>query len=257
VRFQKLAQVELGRLQDLGFSDVDVLQGEDTLIENTDKPPSAGRLPCDAYLGGLLNLSANALGHELLDQILQFTLALPLHDLHHLGSDLSDLSRLGVGSLLDLLTVLSGEGDGEQSDEVAVGSSNIQVGLDQRLPLSDQGSELVGSQRHAVERGQAVLALDVLDPQLDLSEALVLILVQVAQRKLDDSALEGVVGVLETLRSVDQGLTDGLDLEDGRGLDVVPVCAREKPRALVPLSYPRIYPASTYPFARKGRPPSS
>ena len=186
------------------------------------------------HLGSLLNLSTNALRHELLDQILQFTLALPLHDLHHLGSDLSDLSRLGVGSLLDLLTVLSGEGDGEQSDEVSVGGSDVQVGLDQGLPLSDQGSELVRGQGHAVERGKAVLALDVLDPQLDLSEALVLILVQVAQRELDDSALERVVGVLETLGSVDQGLTDGLDLEDGRGLDVVPVCGKKHPRGLVP-----------------------
>lgn len=98
------------------------------------------------------------------------------------------------------------------------------------MPLSDQGSELVGSQGHAVERGQAVLALDVFDPQLDLSEALVFILVQVTQRKLDDSALQGVVGVLQTLRSVGKGLADGLDLEDGRGLDVVPVC-RSNPNA--------------------------
>lgn len=31
VRFKELAKIELGSLQDLGFSDVDVLKREDTL----------------------------------------------------------------------------------------------------------------------------------------------------------------------------------------------------------------------------------
>lgn len=129
--FQKLAQIELGGLQDLGFSDVDVLQGEDTLRRNEMSLDTRKLSSQDTHLGGLLDLSANALGHKLLDQILQFTLAFPLHDFHHLGSDLSDLSRLSVRSLLDLLTVLSGESDGEQSDEVTVGGSDVDVGLDQ------------------------------------------------------------------------------------------------------------------------------
>jgi hypothetical protein len=206
------------------------------------------------HLGSLLNLSTDAFGNELLDQFLQFTLAFPLHDFHHLGSDLSDLSRLGVRSLLDLLTVLSGEGDGEQSDEVTVAGSDIQVGLDQGLPLSDQRSELVGGQGHAVERGQAVLALDVFDSQLDLSEALVFVLVQVSQGHLNDSALQGVVGILETLRSVDQGLTDGLDLEDGRGLDVVPVYREQRKRSTAQPIIPPfpIVLLNNVPFLEKG-----
>lgn len=97
VRFKELGNIELGCLEDLGLSHVDVLQREDTL-------------------GSLLNLSTDRLGDELLNQLLQLALRLSLHDLSHLLSDLSDLGRLGVSSLLDLLSVLSGESDSEKSD---------------------------------------------------------------------------------------------------------------------------------------------
>lgn len=140
VRLEELAQVNLGGLEELGLSDIDVLEGEDSL-------------------GGLLDLSSDRLGDELLDQLLQLALALPLHDLVHLGPDLPDLGRLSVRGLLDLLPVLSGESDGEKSDEVSIGGSDIDVGLDQRLPLSDQRSDLVGGEVHAVERSQTVLVL--------------------------------------------------------------------------------------------------
>lgn len=49
---------------------------------------------------------------------------------------------------------------------------------------------------HAVEVGEAVLALDLVDSELDVSERLLLVLVQVGERELEDSTLEGVVGVL-------------------------------------------------------------
>lgn len=140
VRLKELAQVDLGGLEELGLSDVDVLEGEDSL-------------------GGLLDLSSDRLGDELLDQLLQLALALPLHDLVHLGPDLPDLGGLSVRGLLDLLPVLSGESDGEKSDEVSIGGSDIDVGLDQGLPLSDQRSDLVGGEVHAVERSQTVLVL--------------------------------------------------------------------------------------------------
>lgn len=46
-----------------------------------------------------------------------------------------------------------------------------------------------------MEVGQAVLALDLVNPQLDLAEGLLLILVEVGERNLNDAALEGVVRV--------------------------------------------------------------
>jgi len=59
-----------------------------------------------------------------------------------------------------------------------------------------------------VEVGQAVLSLDLVDPELDLSECVVLILLQIRQRNLEDSALQCVVCVLETGGSVYQSLAD-------------------------------------------------
>ena len=140
VRLEELAQVDLGGLEELGLSDVDVLEGEDSL-------------------GGLLDLTSDRLRDELLDQLLQLALGLPLHDLVHLGPDLPDLGGLSVRGLLDLLPVLAGKGDGEEPDEVSIGGSDIDVGLDQGLPLSDQRSDLVGGEVHAVERSQTVLVL--------------------------------------------------------------------------------------------------
>lgn len=59
-----------------------------------------------------------------------------------------------------------------------------------------------------VEVGQAVLALDLVDAQLDLAEAVVLILLEVGEGSLEDTALERVVGVLQTGGAVDEGLAD-------------------------------------------------
>ena len=59
-----------------------------------------------------------------------------------------------------------------------------------------------------VEVGQAVLALDLIDAELDLAEAVVLILLEIGEGSLEDTALEGVVGVLQTGGAVDEGLAD-------------------------------------------------
>ncbi len=59
-----------------------------------------------------------------------------------------------------------------------------------------------------MEVGQAVLALNLVDPELDLAESVVLILLEIGQGDLEDSSLQSVVGVLETGGSVDEGLAD-------------------------------------------------
>lgn len=111
-----------------------------------------------------------------------------------------------------------------------------------------------------MEVGEAVLALNLVDSELDVSERLLLVLVQVGERKLEDSTLEGVVGVLcrfegkagvssnparpkglkegrtKTLGSVDKGLANVSDLKHGGGLDVVPFCARAEGRKVRRLS---------------------
>ena len=160
-------------------------------------------------LGGLLNLATNDLGNQLLGELSQSAGAgLPLHDLNHLLADLADLRGLGVGGLLHLVGALLGESNGEEADEVAVGGLDVDVGLDERLPLADERAELVGGEVEAVEVGQAVLALDLVDAELDLAEGVVLILLEIGEGSLEDTALEGVVGVLQTGGAVDEGLAD-------------------------------------------------
>ena len=163
-------------------------------------------------LGGLLDLAADDLGDQLLGELGEGAGAgLTLHDLGHLLADGADLRRGGVGGLLDLVGPALGETDGEEAEEVVVGGLDNDVGLDEGLPLADEGAELVGGEVETVEVGQAVLALDLVDAELDLAERVVLILLEIGERDLEYPSLEGVVGVLQTGGAVDEGLADTAD----------------------------------------------
>jgi hypothetical protein len=76
------------------------------------------------------------------------------------------------------------------------------------LPLADERSQLVRSEVQTVEVGQTVLALDLVDAELDLAEGVVLVLLQIRERNLEYPALQSIVGVLETGGTVDEGLAD-------------------------------------------------
>ena len=131
-----------------------------------------------------------------------------MNDLSHLLSDSPDLRRGSIGGLLDLVRPALGEGDGEEAEEVVVSGLDSDVGLDQGLPLSDEGSELVRSKIKTVEVSQTVLSLDLIDTELDLSECVVFILLQVRQRNLENSTLQCIICVLKTGGSVDKSLPD-------------------------------------------------
>jgi len=160
-------------------------------------------------LGSLLNLAANNLWDELGGELGKGAGGgLALDDLGHLLADGADLGRSSVGGLLDLVWAALGESNGEEAEEVVIGGLDGDVGLDQGLPLANKGSELVGGKVETVEVGQAVLALDLVDTELNLAESVVLILLEIGERDLDDAALQGVVGVLETSGPVDKSLAD-------------------------------------------------
>jgi hypothetical protein len=124
-----------------------------------------------------------------------------------------------IGGLLDLVGPPLGESDGEEAEEVVIGGLDDNVGLNEGLPLADERAELVGGEVEAVEVGQAVLALDLVDPELDLAERVVLILLEIGERDLEYPALEGVVCVLETGGAVDEGLADAAEK---RPLEYIP-----------------------------------
>lgn len=77
---------------------------------------------------------------QFLDKLLQVALAsLLVNDLEHLLADVSDLASLSVaGGLNSLVGLLLGEGNGEDSQVVAISGSHISVSLNHGLPLADQ-----------------------------------------------------------------------------------------------------------------------
>jgi len=175
VELKKLINIKLGRLDDLRLADVHVLQRVNAS-------------------GGLFDLTANRFWHKLLYEFLQVARrGLAVHDLEHLLSDLPNLRCLCVCRLPDLVRATLGERDGKESDKVAIGRLDVNVGLDQGLPLADERAELVRGEVHAVEVCQAVLPLHLIDAQLDLAEAMVLVFSEVGERDFDDPTLERVV----------------------------------------------------------------
>jgi hypothetical protein len=79
------------------------------------------------------------------------------------------VGSLGVAGSLDLVLVASGEGNCEDSNEVAVESLGLHEGLDQRVPFLDKRAELVASDVQSVEVSVAVETFDFFDLDLDLS----------------------------------------------------------------------------------------
>jgi hypothetical protein len=59
-----------------------------------------------------------------------------------------------------------------------------------------------------VEVGEAVLALDFVDAELDFAEGMVFVLLEVGEGDFENAAFQGVVGVLETGCAVDEGFAD-------------------------------------------------
>ena len=127
-------------------------------------------------LGGLLDLPADDLGDELGGEAGQgHAGAFALDDLDHFPADGADLGGAGVGCFLDLVGAALGEGDGEQAQQVVIRRLHGHVGLDQRLPLAHQRPQLVRREVQPVEVRQAVLALHLVHPQLDLAERVVFV----------------------------------------------------------------------------------
>jgi hypothetical protein len=160
-------------------------------------------------LGSLLNLTTDNFGDELGCELCEGAAgSFALNDLGHLLSDSPNLRGGGIRGLLDLVGSALGECNSEQAEEVVICGLDCDIGLNQGLPLSDERSEFVGCEVKTVEVGQAVLSLNLIDSEFDLSERVVLILLEIRQRNLEDSALQCIICVLETSGSVDESLAN-------------------------------------------------
>jgi hypothetical protein len=65
-----------------------------------------------------------------------------------------------------------------------------------------------------MEIGQAVLSLNFVNLETDLSERIFLVLVQISQRHLENAVLQVIIGILQTLGSVDKSLADVANLKE-------------------------------------------
>ena len=101
------------------------------------------------------------------------------------------------------------------------------MGFNKRLPLLDHGSQFVRSHVQTVEVGKTVLAGNFLNLKTNLSETIFLVIVQISKVHIDNTVLKVILGILQTLSTVNQGLSDIANFEKGGSLDVIPVLARE------------------------------
>lgn len=163
-------------------------------------------------------------GIQLLDELVVINLSgLTSDNLGHLGTESVNLGGLGVAGLGDLVLLLSGEGNCENSEFVTISGGDINGGLDEGLPLLDEGAELIAGEVHAVEEGEAVGALDILNAELDVAVALGVVVHEIAEVVLDNASLELLRSNLKTSSTGDESLAEAAVLELRRGLEIVPL----------------------------------
>mmetsp|Transcript_39065 Transcript_39065/g.54280 ORF Transcript_39065/g.54280 Transcript_39065/m.54280 type:complete len:233 (-) Transcript_39065:56-754(-) len=205
MNLHEFGNVKLGCLQNLDFAHKNIGQRVDSSA-------------------GLLNLLSDGLGDELEDQLLHVAGGGLLgHDLRHLLADGADLGGLGVARPLEGVLTLFGESNAEQTHAVSVSGDDVGVRLNEGLPLADKGPELVSGKVHAPEVAQDVASLHVFSTELHLAEGLVLILVEVCKRALENTSLQSIRSNLCSLCTGDKGLADASLREERGGLDVVPI----------------------------------
>lgn len=150
-------------------------------------------------------------------------LSLADHNLHHLLADELALRTLSVACGANLSAGSLCETNAEHTEEVSVSGLGLHESLDGCVPLLDNGALLIAGDVHSVEVSVAVEALDFLDLDLHLSPGLfVAVSVQISQRYLKHTTLEGVSSNLLTSSSVAGGKSGGSHVENGGNVNIVP-----------------------------------
>jgi len=215
VLLEELTDVELGLLEDLDLADVDVGDGIDAET-------------------GLLDLLSDGLRDELVDEVVEGgRRSLTTHDLHHALADEVDAAGLRIDSermagVADSVGLLGSEGDAEHADHVAVKGLHVDVGLDERLPLLDEGLETVVGEVHTVECSEAATSVDLVAAETHLAVCAELVLLGVSKVDLVDTAAEGVSSNLKTSGLGNAGLAHLAVLEVVGCNDIVPLLAKER-----------------------------
>jgi hypothetical protein len=175
VHFVELVVVHVGALDDLDLSDLDVLDGVD------------GRhLLGDLFLNGLAGEEVEELSDVGLGDLL--------------GDDIIDaladnllLGRQSVVGLALLTGRLSGEGDHEDAEDIAVLGLDVSDGLNKGLSLLDERADLILGGVDAVEAGDGLSAFGLVDDESNLPPVeAVLVGSKVGLHGLNNSSLNAV-----------------------------------------------------------------
>jgi hypothetical protein len=175
VHFAELVEINVGSLDDLDLSDLNVLDGVD-----------GGDLLGDLLLNNLTGEEIKDLGSVGLGNLLG-------NDVVDSLSDDLLLGRKGVVGLSLLVGRLPGEGNHEDSEDISVLRLDILDGFNKGLSLLDEGAKLVTSDVDTIERGDGLSAFGLINNQLDFSPVeAVLVGSQISLHLFDDSALDAV-----------------------------------------------------------------
>jgi len=211
VELHQFGEIELGLLEDLHLADHDILKREDLV----------------ALLGDLLG---GGVAEQVLEEVLQGGLGdLGQDDFHHLTAELLLLGALGVAGSLNLLLVAAGEGNSEDADKVAIEGLGLDEGLNEGVPLLDEGAKTIAGHIHAVEVGVAVEALDFLALEADSAPGLIVSVgVQVTEGDGEHTAAKGISGNLLTGGLVARGQGGHTGIENAGHMYVVPFFLHER-----------------------------
>jgi len=96
------------------------------------------------------------------------------------------------------------ESNGEHSYDVAVSGFGLDVGFNQRVPFLDHGAGMVPGDVHTMEVGVAIVSLDLVDLELQLSPGGRDLLwgVAIVEGDGDDTTLQASARLLSTVRFV-------------------------------------------------------
>jgi len=215
VLLKELTDIKLSLLEDLDLADVDVGDGVDTAA-------------------GLADVLSDGLRDELVDQVVEGgSSSLTTHDFHHALADEVDSAGLGIDSegmagVADGVGLLGGEGDAEHADHVAVEGLDVDMSLDERLPLLDEGAKAVVGDVHAVEGSEAATAVNFVTAETHLAVAGALVLLSVGKVDFVDTTTKRVGSNLKTSGLGNTGLAELAGLEVVGSNNIIPLLAKER-----------------------------
>jgi len=172
VNFYQLVGIEGGGFEKLDLSDRNIAQRIDSLA-----------LFLDAF--------GDRIRDEFHDKPLEVNRGgFASHDLNHLLSDGLHPRGLGVAGLLNFGDLFC-EGEGKEAEDISILGLHVHKSLDEGPPFSYERAELIGGVVHSMEICEAILPMDVINPQFEVTEVRAFVSRQIGEIDFYDSPFKG------------------------------------------------------------------